>query len=61
MTEPVYSYVKGQGWQPNVPEVDSYRFPDNRGKWWTVYARAPNIGERWDASTTGYKTAEDFG
>lgn len=43
MTEPEYTYVRGQGWI--IQNLESLDFQDTHGKQWTLVARKPAIGE----------------
>lgn len=40
MNEPIYQYVKGSGW---VPQVDLFVIKQHKGKTYRVYARSINV------------------
>jgi hypothetical protein len=62
--EPIYEYVKGQGWVPRtacVEDPEGYHVCDANGRWWIVYPRPARVGEHWDVTTERFPTAMDYG
>lgn len=54
--EPIYNYVRGQGWV--VSGGRQVKFIDIEGKEWYAVDRMPVVGERWDATNTGLPLEE---
>jgi hypothetical protein len=56
--EPVYTYVKGVGWQPT--RFNQQVIVDEMGDKFLIVERPPEVGEIWDAWDDKYHTFDSY-